>query len=51
MSVNGESHPDKSVPQWENLKGDLDVLDQLYTSGKHQDNFEYELINISKKII
>jgi uncharacterized protein YjbI with pentapeptide repeats len=49
MSENGESHSDKSVPQWEKLKGDLDVLDQLYTSGEQQDNFEYELISISKK--
>jgi uncharacterized protein YjbI with pentapeptide repeats len=39
----------KSDTQWEKLKDDLDALDQLYSSGKQQDNFEYALINIAKE--
>jgi uncharacterized protein YjbI with pentapeptide repeats len=49
MSENEEIQPNTSVPKWEKLKNDLEELDRLYRSKKQQDNFEYALINVSKK--
>jgi uncharacterized protein YjbI with pentapeptide repeats len=49
MSGEQKDPSDKLVSQWGKLKSSLDTLDQLYTSGKKQENFEYKLISIAKE--
>jgi uncharacterized protein YjbI with pentapeptide repeats len=49
MSEDKEAHSRISDPSWEKLETDLEELDRLYISKEQKDNFEYALINISKK--